>query len=267
MGKSPRKRLDTVLLERGLAPSRSAAVGYILAGHVYSGARRLDKPGTAIAEDTALEVRSPQPFVSRGGIKLDRALADVSAAVAGRVWVDIGASTGGFTDCLLQRGATKVYAVDVGRGQLADKLRRDGRVVNLEGVNARHLTRQAFAEPVDAVVVDASFIGLGKLLPAIARVLPRGGELLAMIKPQFEAGKELASKHRGVIRDEGLRRQIVERVMEEVRQAGFTCTADAPSRLPGPKGNVEHFVLAELTSPPAARELPTPPCASLDGEG
>src|SRR6476659_10057154 len=161
-------RLDVALVERGLAETRAAAQRMIMAGLVFSNERRLDKAGQAVAADTALEVRGqPHPYVSRGGLKLAKALDHFAIPVAGRIALDIGASTGGFTDCLLQRGVAKVYAVDVGYGQLAEKLRSDPRVVVRERVNAKGLTASDFAEPIDLVVVDASFIGLGKLMPAV----------------------------------------------------------------------------------------------------
>jgi len=237
-------RLDALLVARGLAPTRSVAVGCILAGRVYSGDRRLDKPGTALAADAPLILRELPRYVSRGGVKLEGALATLAVDPAPRTWLDIGASTGGFTDCLLQHGAPRVYAVDVGRGQLAEKLRQDSRVQNRESTNARHLSAADFPEPIGGVVLDASFIGLAKLLPAVARVLAPGGLLLAMIKPQFEAGRELAREHRGVIDDPELRRQIIERVKGEVAEHGFRVLGSCDSSLPGPKGNVEHFVLA-----------------------
>jgi 23S rRNA (cytidine1920-2'-O)/16S rRNA (cytidine1409-2'-O)-methyltransferase len=165
------------------------------------------------------------------------------------VWLDVGASTGGFTDCLLQRGAARVYAVDVGRALLAESLRRDPRVICREGQNARHLTRSDFPEPIQAVVVDASFIGLDKLLPAIGDVLSPGGWLLAMIKPQFEAGKQLARRHRGVIANPELRARIVEEVVEKVVASGFEALGRCDSELPGPKGNVEHFLWAARRPP------------------
>jgi 23S rRNA (cytidine1920-2'-O)/16S rRNA (cytidine1409-2'-O)-methyltransferase len=238
-------RLDALLVERGLAPTRSVAVGCILAGRVYSGERRLDKPGAALTADTPLSVRELPRYVSRGGVKLEGALAALGVAPQERTWLDIGASTGGFTDCLLQHGAPRVYAVDVGRGQLAEKLRQDARVVNRESTNARHLTAADFPEPIGGVVLDASFIGLAKLLPAVARVLSGGGVLLAMIKPQFEAGRDVARRHRGVIDDPELRQQIIDRVKGEVADHGFRVLGACDSSLPGPKGNLEHFVLAQ----------------------
>ena len=245
MTRNGKTRLDLLLVERGLVPTRSVALGCILAGRVFSGEQRLDKPGTALARDTPLSLRELPRYVSRGGVKLEGALRELAVSAAGRTWLDIGASTGGFTDCLLQHGAVRVYAVDVGRGQLAEKLRQDPRVINREATNARHVRRDDFPEPIDAVVLDASFIGLAKLLPAVAQVLSPGGLLLAMIKPQFEAGRELANQHRGVIKDAALRQRIIEGVIGEVKAHGFEVLGACDSQLSGPKGNLEHFVLAE----------------------
>ena len=252
MTRREKVRLDALLVSRGLAPTRTVAVGCILAGRVFSGERKLDKPGAQLAPDTELTLRELPRYVSRGGIKLEGALVALQVDVPGRVWLDIGASTGGFTDCLLQHGAPRVYAVDVGRGQLAEKLRQDPRVDNRESTNARHLERADFPEPIGGVVLDASFIGLGKLLPAVARVLDRGGWLLAMIKPQFEAGRELAREHRGVITDPELRTRIIEGVVADVVAHGFRVLGSVDSSLAGPKGNLEHFVFAERLGEPAA---------------
>jgi 23S rRNA (cytidine1920-2'-O)/16S rRNA (cytidine1409-2'-O)-methyltransferase len=243
-------RADQLLVELELAPSRTQAQALILAGRVYSGEVRIDKPGTLVARDTPLSLRGTARYVSRGGEKLEGALDELAIDVAGTVCVDVGASTGGFTDCLLQRGARKIYAVDVGHGQLAAKLRADPRVVVMERVNARALEPGSFAEPIDLVVVDASFIGLDKLLPAIARVLPPGARLLALIKPQFEVGREHARRARGVIRDQAVRKTAIERTIAGVAAGGFVLRARADSRLPGPKGNVEHFVLATRADEP-----------------
>jgi 23S rRNA (cytidine1920-2'-O)/16S rRNA (cytidine1409-2'-O)-methyltransferase len=219
-----------------------------MAGAVSSGGRRVDKAGTLLDADAELAVvaRSSR-FVSRGGDKLDRALTDLAPTgldVKGCLAVDIGASTGGFTDCLLARGASKVYAVDVGYGQLAARLRTDPRVVVRERTNGRDLTPDDFAETVDLVVVDASFIGLGKLLPAIAGILRPGGALVALVKPQFEAGKEAASRGRGVIRDPAVRARAVDGVRRAVVDRGFAVHGECDSALPGPKGNVERFIYA-----------------------
>lgn len=244
MKKSPKTRLDSLLVARGLIETRSAAASCILAGRVFSENTRLDKPGTQVRPDIELRLQRTPLYVSRGGVKLEGALKKLAISVADKVWLDVGASTGGFTDCLLQHGATKVYAVDVGKGQLAEKLRQDPRVVNREGVNARHLTSQDFPETLAGAVVDASFIGLGKLLPSLRLVLPNETPLLAMIKPQFEAGRELARRFRGVISDPVVREAIIDSVKTEVQAAGFTITGACDSNLPGPKGNLEHFVVA-----------------------
>ena len=219
-----------------------------MAGAVSSSGRRVDKVGTMLDADAPLDVvaRSSR-FVSRGGDKLEHALSDpafAGVAVTGATAADIGASTGGFTDCLLSRGAAKVYAIDVGYGQLAASLRADPRVVVRERTNARDLTVADFAEPIDLVVVDASFIGLDKLLPAIARILRPGGALVALIKPQFEAGKDAASRGRGVIRDPEIRARAIDGVRRAVIAANFVIRGEADSAVHGPKGNVEHFLYA-----------------------
>lgn len=241
-----RERADRLLVSQGLAATRSQAQALLLAGRVYFGEQRIDKAGTLLDKETQLTVRSGPRFVSRGGLKLEAALTSFGFDVAGLTAVDIGASTGGFTDCLLQRGACKVYAVDVGQGQLAPKLRDDPRVVVMERTNARHLERANFGDAVDLVVVDASFISLEKLLDAIARILTRNGSLLALIKPQFEVGKGAASRSQGVIRDEALRTQAIGRVLDAIVAKGFSISGSADSALKGPKGNLEHFVLARL---------------------
>ncbi|MFT3773913.1 MAG: TlyA family RNA methyltransferase [Minicystis sp.] len=244
MSKLTRTRADALLVARGLASSRNQAQALIMAGHVTSGDRRIDKPGALLPEDADLSVASRPRFVSRGGDKIDFALTALSVSAEGRVCLDVGASTGGFTDCLLQRGAAKVYAVDVGYGQLADKLRKDDRVDVRERVNARELQPEDFSPPPDLVVVDASFIGIGKLIGAIARVLPEGGELVALVKPQFEAGREAVSRGRGVIRDEEVRLAAIAEARAAIEAAGFTVIGEADSAVHGPKGNVERFVHA-----------------------
>ncbi len=253
-----KERIDVLLMERGLARSRTEAAARVLAGAVYrrtgpagaGGRERVEKPGTALAVDVELEVEAPPRFVSRGGDKLEGALCDLAAAgeavpVEGAVCLDVGASTGGFTDCLLQRGAKRVFAVDVGHGQLAHKLRTDPRVCAREGVNARELEAADFDEPVTLVVVDASFIGLGKLLGAIARVLARGGEarVVALVKPQFEVGREVAAKGRGVVRDEAEREAAIAAVRGEFAAVGMVVRAEVDSRVLGPKGNRERFLV------------------------
>ncbi len=237
-------RVDVLLVERGLVPSRTQAQALILAGRVFLGEQRVDKPGTQMRDDVVLTVRETSRYVSRGGDKLAGAISELNVEVTDAVCVDVGASTGGFTDCLLQAGARRVYAIDVGHAQLADKLRRDPRVINREGENARHLEAGSFPEPIDWLVVDASFIGLEKLVEAFARVLPSGARLLALVKPQFEAGREEVRRGQGVIRDPVVREAAIARVREQVELAGFELLGACDSRVHGPKGNVEHFLLA-----------------------
>ncbi len=236
-----RQRADLLLVAAQLAPSREKARALIGAGVVYLGERRIDKAGDLVDADATLTVRGdPIPFVSRGGVKLEGAIAALGIDVTDRVCADFGASTGGFTDCLLQRGARKVHAIDVGYGQLHDKLRNDARVIVRERTNARHLAQDALGEPIDLVVIDASFIGLGKLLPAAQRILGAGGEILAMVKPQFEVGPK-GLKH-GVVRDAALRTTAIEGVVSEARALSLKVLGQVDSSLPGPDGNVEAFL-------------------------
>jgi len=248
MSKSSRKaRADVLLVEQGLAPSRSQAQALIMAGRVWIGEQRVDKAGSPLDRSVELRVDEPPRFVSRGGDKLDHALTAFAAeglAVGGKVCVDVGASTGGFTDCLLQHGAGQVYAVDVGYGQLHPRLREDPRVIVRERTNARHLTATDFDAPIELVVVDASFISLGKLMGAIDAMVAEPGELVALIKPQFEAGKEAVARGRGVIRDAAVRQRAIEDALVAVRDGGFVEVGRTDSPIKGPKGNLEHFVYA-----------------------
>ncbi|MFW5739373.1 MAG: TlyA family RNA methyltransferase, partial [Myxococcota bacterium] len=230
-------RVDVLLVERGLAPSRARAQALVMAGLVDVAGARVDKAGTAVPADAEVRVREGGTrYVSRGGDKLAGALERFQPhglAVEGRIAADFGASTGGFVDCLLQHGATRVHAIDVGHGLLHERLRSDQRVVVRERVNARRVTAGDLGEHVQLVVIDASFIGLGKLLDAARSVLLDGGELVALIKPQFEAGRREVSRGRGVIRDEQVRAQIVGDVLEQVREAGFETIADAACAIAG----------------------------------
>ncbi len=239
-----RKRLDQLLVERGLVESRARAQAVILAGLVFSGERRLDKPGTALAEEVALELRGqPHPWVSRGGVKLDHALAHFALDPAGSVAVDVGASTGGFTDVLLTRGAAKVYAVDVGHGQLAWKLRTDPRVVVLERTNARRLTAAEIPEAPGFVVCDASFIGLETVLPAALALAGAGAVLVALIKPQFEVGPARVGKG-GVVRDPALHDEVCARIAAWLPGQGWDAIGIEPSPILGPEGNREFLIAA-----------------------
>jgi 23S rRNA (cytidine1920-2'-O)/16S rRNA (cytidine1409-2'-O)-methyltransferase len=244
--KSAKKiRADIRLVELGLVTSHDRALAMLIAGNVFLGETRIDKPGTLVPGDGELTLRQAPRFVSRGGYKLEGALDALGVAVAGLVCVDVGASTGGFTDCLLQRGATRVFAVDVGHGLLAHKLVTDPRVTVMDKTNARHLEAKHFGAPIDLAVVDASFIGIGKLAPGLALILPAEKWLLAMIKPQFEVAKAEAQKSKGVISDPALRDSALNQAMEEIVKAGFTFIRGCDSILPGPKGNVEYFCLAQ----------------------
>ncbi len=236
-------RLDRLLVSRGLFRSREQARRAVMAGAVAVDGRREDKPGRAVAEDAELELLAPrEPFVSRGGRKLAAALDHFGVDPAGAVCLDVGASTGGFTDCLLQRGARRVYAVDVGYGQLDYKLRRDPRVVVMERVNARHLTADALPEPADLVTLDLSFISIVKVVPALLPHLAEGGRLLPLVKPQFEAGRAQVGRG-GVVRDAAVRRSVVEERIADLAAMGLEARGSFESPVPGASGNVEFFVL------------------------
>lgn len=241
-----RIRADEALVARGLAESRSRAQALIMAGLVFSGERRIDKPGQALAEGTALEVRGQDhPWVSRGGLKLAHGLAAFGLSPAGRVCLDIGASTGGFTDVLLANGAARVHAVDVGHGQLAWKLRSDPRVVVHERVNARHLTAETIGEGAGALVCDASFISLRTLLPAPLALCAPGAWAIALIKPQFEAGREAVGRN-GVVRDPEVHRAVCEAVSAWWSALpGWTVLGIAESPITGPEGNKEFLIGAQ----------------------
>jgi 23S rRNA (cytidine1920-2'-O)/16S rRNA (cytidine1409-2'-O)-methyltransferase len=229
-----KKRVDVLLVERGLAETRSQAQALVLAGRV----RGYDKPGQQVSEDVELEVSRPAPFVSRGGEKLRNALDAFAVEVTGRDAADVGASTGGFTDCLLQAGAARVVAIDVGRGQLHPKIRNDPRVTVLERTNARTLTELPF--PPDLVVCDVSFISATKALPPVLALARPGWEALVLVKPQFEAGRGKVPK--GVVRDPEVHRNAIESVVEAARAWGGETIGVVDSGLPGPKGNREFFV-------------------------
>jgi 23S rRNA (cytidine1920-2'-O)/16S rRNA (cytidine1409-2'-O)-methyltransferase len=229
-----------LLVARGLAPSRTRARSLIEAGKVFADGAPVKSASDLLAPDASLSTELDHPYVSRGGLKLQGALEDLRVDVRALVVADIGASTGGFSDCVLQRGATRVYAIDVGHDQLHAKLRQDPRVIAQEGVNARELT--SLPEPIDLVLVDASFISLTKLLPALTTLLRPGGRLLALVKPQFEVGPANLGK-RGVVSDDTLRERALQDVVASARQLRFLASAD--SRVEGPEGNREIFALFE----------------------
>ncbi|MEQ8700462.1 MAG: TlyA family RNA methyltransferase [Bauldia litoralis] len=247
MSGAGKQRADQLMVDRGLADSRTRAQALIRAGRLFVGERRIDKPGDTLAADTELDLRGlDHPWVSRGGIKLAHALEAFGLDPSGRVAIDVGASTGGFTDVLLQKGATRVYAVDVGYGQLAWSLRNDDRVMVLEKTNARALTDEQVPETVDAIVCDASFIGLRTVLPASLARAAAGAWLVALIKPQFEAGRDQVGKG-GVVRDPA----VHEAVCEDIRMwlsglPGWTVLGVDESPITGPKGNKEFLVAARF---------------------
>ena len=235
-------RLDRLLVERGLAPSRERAQRLVMAGEVLVDEHVVSKPGTEVRDDAVIRVRAaPSAYVSRGGEKLAGALDAFAVDVAGRVGLVVGASTGGFTDVCLRRGARRVIAVDVGYGQLAWALRQDARVTVLERQNARHLTPDLLPETPDLAVVDVSFISLTLVLPAIASVLAPAAEVVAMVKPQFEVGKGEVGKG-GVVRDPEKRAAAVRRVRDAAEALGFTVAGEADAVIAGPKGNQETFL-------------------------
>lgn len=234
-------RLDLLLVEKGLAPSRAKAQALILAGLVRVNGVVVDKPGTPVERSATLEVLSPPKYVSRGGEKLEAALRAFRLDPSGKTCLDIGASTGGFTDCLLQHGAKKVYAVDVGQGQLHWKLRNDPRVVVKEGLNARFLRFEDIGEPVDLATIDVSFISLRLILPRLAGLVREEGDILPLVKPQFEAGPERVRK--GVVRDPQVHREVLQALVQFIRaELRWSVKGAMASPLLGPKGNREFFL-------------------------
>lgn len=238
-------RLDVALFERGLSKSREEARALVMAGLVYLGETKAEKAGQFVTEETQIIVRGETcPFVSRGGRKLQKAMQDFPISLEDAVAADIGASTGGFTDCMLQSGAKQVYAIDVGYGQLDWKLRSDERVVVLERTNARFMEPGWFSNPLDFASIDVSFISLDKILPALYPCLRDGGQVVALIKPQFEAGKEKVGKH-GVVSLEETHIEVVDRILSMSRGIGFCVKGLSYSPIRGPKGNIEFLVFLE----------------------
>ena len=234
-----KKRLDVLLVERLYADSRTKAQAIIMSGNVYVNGQKADKPGTSFEETVEIEVRGAVcPYVSRGGLKLEKALRDFGVKPEGYVCSDSGASTGGFTDCLLQQGAKKVFAIDVGYGQLDWKIRSDERVVVMERTNIRYVTPEDLGEPLDLSVIDVSFISLKIVLPAIKALLKPTGQVLCLIKPQFEAGKEKVGK-KGVVREPEIHKEVLDAFVETVTDLGFTILGLTFSPVKGPEGNIE----------------------------
>ena len=234
-------RLDVLLVERGYLETRQKAQATIMSGLVFVKGQRVDKPGTAVPNDVEIEVRgNVLKYVSRGGLKLEKAMATFPVQLEGAICGDIGASTGGFTDCMLQNGARKVYAVDVGYGQLAWSLRSDERVVCMERTNARYLTHEQIPEELDFASVDVSFISLKLILPPLCGLLRQGGHVACLVKPQFEAGKEKVGK-KGVVRDPAVHLEVLEHFLEHAKESGFTVLGLTYSPIRGPEGNIEYL--------------------------
>jgi 23S rRNA (cytidine1920-2'-O)/16S rRNA (cytidine1409-2'-O)-methyltransferase len=241
-------RLDQILVERGLCDSRERAKRAILAGQIRVNGQLANKPSDSIKDSDQITIEAGEKFVSRGGQKLEHALKHFQLDVTGTIAIDLGASTGGFTDCLLQNGAARVFAVDVGKGQLAWKLRKDKRVVVMEKTNARFLKPEQFPQPFDLAVIDCSFISLRKILPPAIPLLKPDGKIVALIKPQFEAGKAEADKGRGVISDPAIHERVLSELREFISAQAGLCWRDVvESPLLGPAGNKEFLVLIEKT--------------------
>ena len=240
--KVEKERLDVLLVQQGLANSRELAKAYIMAGNVYVDGQKEDKAGTKVAVTAKLEVKGNQmKYVSRGGYKLEKAMDVFGIRLDGKICLDIGASTGGFTDCMLQNGASKVYAIDVGYGQFAWKLRNDERVVCLEKTNVRYVTHEQVPDEGDFASIDVSFISLTKVLPAVLGVLGEKGQLVCLIKPQFEAGREKVGK-KGVVRDSSVHREVIEMIVEYVRTQSLGILGLDFSPIKGPEGNIEYLI-------------------------
>jgi 23S rRNA (cytidine1920-2'-O)/16S rRNA (cytidine1409-2'-O)-methyltransferase len=243
MEKTKKKRLDILVFEKGFAETRTKAQAFIMGGSVFVNNQVQYKPSVLVADEDIIEIKNINPYVSRGGLKLELALRALNIDVKGYICLDIGASTGGFTDCMLQKGAIKVYSVDVGSGQLHYKLRNDKRVINIENVNFRYFDDALLKDKIDFATIDVSFISLDKILPMVYKTICENGFVLAMIKPQFELERSEIKK--GVVRDEKLRQKAISKVKNFALSLGFKIISEADSGLKGPKGNLEHFVLLE----------------------
>ncbi len=242
-------RIDIVITDRGLCNSREKAKTLIMAGLVTVNGEKIDKPGTKIDSEANIEIKEQNEFVSRGGYKLKKAIQIYNLDLTGKICADIGASTGGFTDCMLKNGASKIYAVDVGYGQLAWTLRNDPRVVNMERINARYLNAESIPDGLDFFSVDVAFISLSKILPAVTALMKRDGECVCLIKPQFEAGREFVGK-KGVVRDKTVHLNVINNIIEVVRELGLTVKGLAYSPIKGPEGNIEYLIYAGKSGEP-----------------
>jgi len=254
MAKANKIRLDVAVFERGYAPSREKAKAIIMAGQVYVNNQKADKAGTEIKEDDILEVRgNPIKYVSRGGLKLEKAMKIFPIDLKDKICMDVGASTGGFTDCMLMNGASKVYSVDVGYGQLAWKLRTDSRVVNLERTNFRYVTEKEIHDKIAFSSVDVSFISLKHILPNLNKFLSDCGQAVCLIKPQFEAGREKVGK-KGVVSDISVHLEVVERIIALSTENGFSVKGLDFSPIKGPEGNIEYLIYLEKSNEPAVSD-------------
>lgn len=243
-----KERLDVLLVKRGLEETREKAKKTIMSGIVFVNGQREDKPGASFGEDVSVELRGAVlPYVSRGGLKLEKAVKNFGLVLQDKVCMDVGASTGGFTDCMLQNGAKKVYAVDVGRGQLAWKLRNDERVICMEKTNIRYVTKEQIPEPVDFVSIDVSFISLTKVLLPVKELLKENGQVVCLIKPQFEAGREKVGK-KGVVRDKAVHLEVIEKILDYGKAIGFHILNLDYSPIKGPEGNIEYLLYMEQGS-------------------
>ena len=248
---STKERLDVALVARGLAETRAKAQASIMSGIVYVNGQKVDKAGTPVAADAALEVRGHTlRYVSRGGLKLEKAMAEFPITLTDCICADIGASTGGFTDCMLQNGAVKVYAVDVGYGQLAWSLRTDARVVNMERTNIRYVTPEDLAEPIEFFSVDVSFISLHHIFPVAQRITTPDAMGVCLVKPQFEAGREKVGKN-GVVRDPAVHREVLHNAMSYAAENGFVVRGLDYSPVKGPEGNIEYLMFVQKSDQPA----------------
>lgn len=245
-----KKRLDILVVEHGLAESREKAKALIMSGLVYADNQKADKPGDTFPEEATIEVRGKGlKYVSRGGLKLEKAMQEFDLKLSNCICMDIGASTGGFTDCMLQNGAVKVYAVDVGYGQLAWSLRTDERVVNLERTNARYLTKKEIPEEINFFSVDVSFISLTLILPALRELMAADGCAACLIKPQFEAGREKVGK-KGVVRDKAVHAEVIEKIKNFALSSGFSVLGLTFSPVKGPEGNIEYLIYLQRSDKP-----------------
>ena len=249
-----KERLDVLLVKRNLAASREKAKAIIMTGNVFVNGQREDKAGSTFKEDVLIEVKgTPMKYVSRGGYKLEKAIELWQVPLKEKICMDVGSSTGGFTDCMLQNGAIKVYAVDVGHGQLAWKLRNDPRVVCMEKTNIRYVTPEDIGEPVDFSSIDVSFISLTKILLPAWRLLKCGGQMVCLIKPQFEAGREKVGK-KGVVRDPAVHREVIAKVMDFAALLHFSVLGLTWSPIKGPEGNIEYLIFIQKEEQPEAYE-------------